>query len=401
MKNSITQIDSFWVLDSRGTPTVCTRVTTQNGCGEAIVPSGASTGAHEACELRDHDSLFFGKGVEKAISNVQTKIAPLLIGIDVTDQKKIDSIMIEADNAQKSLLGANAILSVSLASARAGAACEKMALYHYLGAKSYHFPIPMLNLINGGMHADNGLEFQEFMIIPRNCTTFKQTMIAACQIYGEVKKLLKAEGKSCSVGDEGGFAPQLSGEKEALDLLCLAVQKSGYQADFALDIAASSLKEKASGEAWMKKIISLIDDYPIVSIEDPLDEEDWSGWSKLTSVIGSKCQIVGDDLFVTNPRFLERGIKEKSANAILIKPNQIGTLTETLEVIANAKKAGWKTIISHRSGDSEDSFIADLAVATKADFIKTGAPCRSERTCKYNRLLEIEFSQVNISKKIY
>lgn len=405
----IQSIEAVQILDSRGFPTLCTRVITRSGhIGEAIVPSGASTGIHEACELRDGGSLFFGKCVQKAISHVTGPLAKALCGMDVCDQRLIDKTMISMDNPQKSLFGANAILSISLAVARAAAAVAKKPLYRSIAKdlkNPYHPPRAMFNLINGGLHADNQLDIQEIMVITRETPRFWDQIEWVGSLYISLKRVLKTKGMTTSVGDEGGFAPQIKTPEEGFELLMHAAEQIGLQFGkdlfFALDIAASSLyshetKSYSEGgrtydpSCFIDRIASLCDRYPLISIEDPLEEESWSDWTALTGRIGNRVQVVGDDLFVTNPLFLQRGIDQKAANAILIKPNQIGTLTETLEVIAIAKKAGWKTIISHRSGDSEDNFIADLTIATGADFIKSGAPCRSERTSKYNRILLAE-----------
>jgi enolase len=405
MVAKIASIEAIEILDSRGVPTLQVSVKTEEGVmGTASVPSGASTGEHEAIELRDKDqSRYRGKGVKKAIAHVEGIIASLLVGDNVLDQRKIDEKMIKADGTHnKANFGANAILGVSLAVARAAALLEKKPLYAYLRKeKKYILPCPMMNVINGGMHADNGLAFQEFMIRPKGAKSFAEGLRWGAEIFQELKELLKRKGYVTSVGDEGGFAPKLSSEKEALDLLVEATHKAGYtlgeQIVFALDVAASSFYDPVTclylDKTWEEHVdllCFLVNKYPIDSIEDGMGEHDKKGWKELTRRLGDKIQIVGDDLFVTNKVFLEEGIKDKLANAILIKLNQIGTLTETLDCIDYAKQNGFKTIISHRSGETEDTFIADLAVAVSAGQIKTGSLCRSERVAKYNRLLCIE-----------
>ncbi|HNA62077.1 MAG TPA: phosphopyruvate hydratase, partial [Rhabdochlamydiaceae bacterium] len=385
------------ILDSRGNPTVEVFVTTSNGCvGKAAVPSGASTGEHEALELRDGDKKRYGgKGVLQAVANVNQTLSQHLVGKSVFEQEKLDREMCALD---KSKLGANAVLGVSLAIAKAASAEKKIPFYQYLG-KSHLLPIPMMNVINGGAHADNKLEFQEFMIRPIGAPSFKEAVRWGAEIFHTLKALLKEKGHVVSVGDEGGFAPRLKSHEEALDFLLKAIKKAGYKAgsqvSLALDCAASeyydSQKKTYLGmklPQYLKYLEKLCKEYPISSIEDPLDQNDWEGWQELTARLS--IQIVGDDIFVTNPKFLKRGISLKAANAILIKPNQIGTLTETLETIAMAKKAKFATILSHRSGETEDTTIADLAVATGAGQIKTGSLSRSDRVAKYNRLLEIE-----------
>lgn len=401
----IASIEAIEILDSRGTPTLQVSVTAEGGAvAVAAVPSGASTGEFEAVELRDKDPhRYKGKGVQKAISHVNGPIASLLVGQSVFEQRAIDQKMIELDGTlNKSRLGANAILGVSLAVVRLAACISQQPVYAYLSkAQKYVLPCPMMNIINGGMHADNGLAFQEFMIRPKGAPTFKEGMRWGVEIFLELKELLKSGGHTTSVGDEGGFAPRLASEQEALDLLVRATEKAGYslvdQISFALDVAASSFYNEEEGKYLGKTskehvhlLQSLVKDYPIDSIEDGMAEQDLEGWKHLTEKLGDKIQIVGDDLFVTNRAFLQKGIEEKMANAILIKPNQIGTLTETLDCIEMAQKNGYKTIISHRSGETEDTFIADLCVAVGAGQIKTGSLCRSERVAKYNRLLTIE-----------
>jgi len=401
----IASIEAIEILDSRGTPTLQVSVTTDEGVvGVASVPSGASTGEFEAVELRDKDpSRYKGKGVQKAIAHVKGPIASALKGESVFAQKIIDNKMIELDGTlNKGRLGANAILGVSLAVARAAALCSNKPLYVYLsGEGDFSLPCPMMNIINGGMHADNGLAFQEFMIRPVGAPSFAEGLRWGAEIFTELKGLLHSKGYATSVGDEGGFAPKIASEYEALDLLMIATEKAGYkvstQITFALDVAASSFYDQEKGtylRKTSKEHVHLLEDlarsYPIDSIEDGMAEQDFIGWKYLTERLGDTIQIVGDDLFVTNPTFLQKGIEEKMANAILIKLNQIGTLTETLDCIALAHKNNYKTIISHRSGETEDTFIADLSVATKAGQIKTGSLCRSERVAKYNRLLAIE-----------
>lgn len=395
--SKIKSIHALEILDSRGNPTVEVFVTTSNGCvGKAAVPSGASTGEHEALELRDGDKKRYGgKGVLQAVANVNQTLSQHLVGKSVFEQEKLDREMCALD---KSKLGANAVLGVSLAIAKAASAEKKIPFYQYLG-KSHLLPIPMMNVINGGAHADNKLEFQEFMIRPIGAPSFKEAVRWGAEIFHTLKALLKEKGHVVSVGDEGGFAPRLKSHEEALDFLLKAIKKAGYKAgsqvSLALDCAASeyydSQKKTYLGmklPQYLKYLEKLCKEYPISSIEDPLDQNDWEGWQELTARLS--IQIVGDDIFVTNPKFLKRGISLKAANAILIKPNQIGTLTETLETIAMAKKAKFATILSHRSGETEDTTIADLAVATGAGQIKTGSLSRSDRVAKYNRLLEIE-----------
>lgn len=401
--SKIQSIHALEILDSRGNPTVEVIVTTDKGCiGKAAVPSGASTGEHEALELRDGDKKRYGgKGVLKAVSHINGTLAKLLKGQNVLDQEKLDQQMLECDGTpNKAKLGANAILGVSLAAARAGAAVKKVPLYRYLGGeKARLLPVPMMNVINGGAHADNALEIQEFMIRPQGAPSFREAVRWGAEVFHVLKALLKEKGHVVSVGDEGGFAPRLKSHEEALEYLVKAIQKAGYKTgseiSIALDCAASEFydakKKKYLGlslPSYVKYLEKLCSDYPISSIEDPLDQNDWEGWKMLTSKL--PIQIVGDDIFVTHPVFLQKGIKMKVGNAILIKPNQIGTLTETLQTISLAKKAGYRTIISHRSGETEDTTIADLAVATSAGQIKTGSLSRSDRVAKYNRLLEIE-----------
>lgn len=401
------------ILDSRGTPTVAAEVVLDNGAkGEAFVPSGASTGIHEAIELRDGDpTRYFGKGVLNAVSNVNNIIAPALIGRTVFEQIHIDSIMMNLDGTEnKSRLGANAILSVSLAVAKAAAACMRTPLYHYLGAPNSNvLPIPMMNIMNGGSHSDSPVAFQEFMIRPVGAQSFSEGLRIGTEVFHALKQLLKEKKLSTAVGDEGGFAPLLSGPEHALELIVSAIEDAGYSpgndVTIALDCASSEFyrdgvydytlfeghdARKLTRIEQISYLRNLVDAYPIDSIEDGMAEEDWEGWKMLTSELGDSCQLVGDDLFVTNVDYLTRGINEGCANALLVKPNQIGTLSETLEAIAMAQRHGYKAIISHRSGETEDTFIADLAVATNSGQIKTGSLSRSERTAKYNRLLKIE-----------
>lgn len=399
------------ILDSRGNPTVEVEVWTEGGgYGRAAVPSGASTGAFEAVELRDEDkNVFGGKGVSKAVANVNEVIAPELIGMDALDQVIIDNTMIELDGTDnKGNLGANAILGVSMAVAKAASEITEMSLYQYLGGvNAKTLPVPMMNILNGGEHADNNVDIQEFMVMPVGAKSFKEALRMGAEIYHNLKKVLQEKGLSTGVGDEGGFAPNLSSNEEALITIVEAIKKSGYKPGedivLALDVAATEIYDKDSKtykltgegkEFTSTEIIDfykeLVEKYPIISIEDGLDEEDWEGWKVLNKELGDKIQLVGDDLFVTNTERLKRGIKEKSANSILIKLNQIGTITETLDAIEMAKRAGYTAVVSHRSGETEDSTIADLVVAVNAGQIKTGAPARSDRVAKYNQLLRIE-----------
>ncbi len=410
----IEKIRALEILDSRGNPTVMAEVRLNNGIrASANVPSGASTGSHEALELRDNNKTKYnGKGVKKAVENVNTKIAQLLKGFDVFEQRKIDEAMRKLDGTStKSNLGANAILGVSLACARAAAIAKKERLYEYL-ANLYginplgKIPVPMLNVINGGQHSDSGLDIQEFMIIPR-AQAFSEKMRHASEVYQALKKEIMSRGFSAGIGDEGGFAPKLGDNAKAIELLATAIEKAGYRLgkDFniALDCAASEFFDKASGKYNLNspkasfssdELIEMYKKYqekwPIIIIEDPMAEDDFAGWKKITAALGEKTVLIGDDLFVTSTSRLKEGVKNKHANAILIKVNQIGTLTETLDCIKMARKVNYKVIISHRSGETCDAFIADLAVAVAADFVKFGAPARGERVAKYNRLLEIE-----------
>jgi enolase len=396
------------VLDSRGNPTVEAEVGLESGVlARAIVPSGASTGEHEALELRDGDAArFLGKGVLKAVENVQGVIAPALIGEDASDQAAIDTTLLELDGTStKSKLGANAILAVSMACARAAAEAHDLPLYRYLGGVgAVTLPVPLMNIINGGAHADNNLDIQEFMIVPAGFDTFPDALRAGVEVFHHLKKLLHAAGKATSVGDEGGFAPSLDSAEDAMNIILQAVEKAGYkpgeQIFLGLDVAASEFFDaKAGAYKYGGKMMSSADmvamytgwtkKFPLVSIEDGLDQNDWAGWSALTKAIGGTTQLVGDDLFVTQTARLQRGISEGIANSILVKVNQIGTLTETLDAVRTAQHARYTAVISHRSGESEDAFIADLAVATGAGQIKTGSASRSDRIAKYNQLLRI------------
>ena len=412
---AIKDVNALEVLDSRGNPTVQVEVVVDGGfSGMAIVPSGASTGSFEAVELRDGEKdRFFGKGVQKAVENVNKKISKKLIDMNVYDQRKIDEELLKLDDTpNKSNLGANAILGVSLACCKAAANSLGMELYNYIGGINANvLPVPMMNILNGGKHSDNNINIQEFMIMPIGDITFSERLKRGAEVYQTLKKVLKEKGYMVAVGDEGGFAPTLQSEEEALDLIIEPIKKAGYVPKkdivLALDIASTEMYEAAKKEGkdgyyfWKTNILkskeemieyieNLCEKYPIVSVEDGLAEEDWESWKILTQKIGNKVQLVGDDLFVTNPKRLQRGINNNIANCILIKLNQIGTLTETLDTILMAQKNGYKTIISHRSGETEDTTIADIAVAVNAGQIKTGAPCRTDRVAKYNRLLNIE-----------
>ncbi|GAC1603892.1 MAG: phosphopyruvate hydratase [Pseudarthrobacter sp.] len=395
------------ILDSRGNPTVEVEVLLSDGqIGRAAVPSGASTGEHEAVELRDGDKgRYLGKGVQKAVDAVIDQIAPALIGFDATDQRSIDQAMLDLDGTpNKGKLGANAILGVSLAVANAAAASADLPLYKYLGGPNAHvLPVPLMNILNGGSHADSDVDIQEFMIVPIGAETFSEGLRWGVEVYHNLKSVLQAKGLSTGLGDEGGFAPNLPSNRAALDLIQEAIKNAGYtpgkDVALALDVASSEFfkdgayqfEGKALSAAEMSAYYAeLVADYPLVSIEDPLDENDWDGWKTLTDAIGDKVQLVGDDLFVTNPSILQRGIDTKTANSLLVKVNQIGTLSESLEAIELAQRAGFSTVMSHRSGETEDTTIADISVATNAGQIKTGAPARSERVAKYNQLLRIE-----------
>ena len=412
---SIENVKALEVLDSRGNPTVQVEVLLEDGSlGVAMVPSGASTGSFEAVELRDNDKTrYMGKGVEKAVENVNKKIAKKIIGMNAYNQRKIDEELILLDDTlNKSNLGANATLGVSLAVAKATAISLGIELYQYIGGiNGTILPVPMMNILNGGKHSDNNINIQEFMIMPVGSITFAERLKRGVEVYHTLKKVLKEKGYSVAVGDEGGFAPNLENEEQALDMIIEAIKKAGYEPKkdicLALDIASTEMYDEAqkigkngyyfwktdvfkTRQEMIEYIEKLCNKYPIISVEDGLAEEDWEGWKELTQKLGNTVQLVGDDLFVTNIKRLERGIRENVANSILIKPNQIGTLTETLDTIQRAKEMGYKTIISHRSGETEDTTIADIAVAVNAGQIKTGAPCRTDRVAKYNRLLYIE-----------
>lgn len=405
----IEELTAREILDSRGNPTVeVTAYLDDGSSGTAAVPSGASTGAHEAVELRDGDPRRYGgKGVLKAVANVNGEINQKLNGVDATDQRLVDRILIELDGTpNKSRLGANAILGVSLATAVAAANSLGVPLYRYLGGPGAHrLPVPMFNILNGGKHAEDSTDFQEFMVMPVGAETFSEGLRMGAEIYQALKAVLHDRGAATSIGDEGGFAPSLPGNEEAVQVVLEAIERAGYKpgedAVLALDPATTELfsngqyalaKEKRvlSSAEMIDHWASWVEKYPVRSIEDGLAEDDWAGWAQLTERIGARCQLVGDDLLVTNPERIRRAIREKAANSVLVKLNQIGTLTETLEAVETAQRAGWTAVISHRSGETEDTFIADLAVATGAGQVKTGAPARGERTAKYNRLLEIE-----------
>lgn len=407
----ITDVYAREILDSRGNPTVEVEIWTESDAfGRAAVPSGASTGAFEAVELRDNDKgRYLGKGVLNAVENINNIIAPEIIGMDATDQIAIDMKMIELDGTEnKGKLGANAILGVSMAVAQAAANALGIPLYQYIGGvNAKTLPVPMMNILNGGKHADNNVDIQEFMVMPVGAPNFREALRMGTEIFHSLKKVLQEKGLNTAVGDEGGFAPNLSSNEEALSTIVEAIKRAGYKPGeevfLALDVAATELYEKDSkvynlaGEGKKLSVEELVDfyadlveKYPIISIEDGLDEEDWAGWKLITDRLGSKIQLVGDDLFVTNTSRLQRGIESKTANSILIKLNQIGTITETLDAIEMAKRAGYTAVISHRSGETEDATIADLVVATNAGQIKTGAPSRTDRVAKYNQLLRLE-----------
>ncbi|MGB5018061.1 MAG: phosphopyruvate hydratase, partial [Candidatus Nanopelagicales bacterium] len=394
------------ILDSRGNPTIEVEVALDDGTvARAAVPSGASTGAFEAVELRDEDERYGGKGVGKACIAVEDEIAPEVLGLDASEQRLVDQVMIDLDGTpNKARLGANAILGVSLAVARAAASSADLPLFRYLGGPNAHvLPVPMMNILNGGAHADSDVDIQEFMIAPIGAATFSEALRWGAEVYHSLKSVLKEQGYATGLGDEGGFAPNLPSNRAALDLITTAITKAGFtpgsDVAMALDVAASEFysdgsytfeNEPRSAE-WMTAYYeSLVEDFPLVSIEDPLDEDDWDGWAHINRTLGDKIQIVGDDLFVTNPERLARGIAEGSANSLLVKVNQIGTLTETLDAVSLAQRNGFRCMISHRSGETEDTTIADLAVATDCGQIKSGAPARSERVAKYNQLLRIE-----------
>lgn len=402
----IMQIIAREILDSRGNPTVEVEVGLDDGSvGRAAVPSGASTGVHEAHELRDGGDRYLGKGVLEAVSNVIGEIDEALAGIEADDQRLVDQAMIELDGTpNKSRLGANAILGVSMAVAKAAAESAGLQLFRYIGGPNGHvLPVPMMNILNGGAHADSGVDVQEFMIAPIGAETFSEALRTGAEVYHSLKKVLKDKGLSTGLGDEGGFAPSVDSTRAALDVIDEAISAAGYtlgtDVALALDVAASEFYEdghynfeggKRTAEEMAKVYGELVEEYALVSIEDPLHEDDWEGWAKLTAEIGDKVQLVGDDLFVTNPERLRRGIDEDVANALLVKVNQIGTLTETFDAVALAHNSGYKSMMSHRSGETEDTTIADLAVALNCGQIKTGAPARSERVAKYNQLLRIE-----------
>jgi enolase len=407
--STIIHVEGREILDSRGNPTVEVEVVTEDGAvGRACVPSGASTGENEALEMRDGDkSRYQGKGVLKAVANVNGELAKAVIGMDATEQTAIDKVMIDLDGTEtKKRLGANAILGVSLAAARAAAEIVGLPLYQYIGGVNAKcLPVPMMNILNGGAHADNNVDIQEFMVQPIGAPNFKEALRCGAEVFHALKSVLKGKGLNTSVGDEGGFAPNLGSNAEAIEAILTAIDKAGYKprkdVTIALDPAASSFYDKAKkgylfeGElrdsAWMVDYYKkLVDKYPILSIEDGLDENDWAGFQMMTAELGDKIQIVGDDLLVTNTKYLKRAIREKSVNSILIKVNQIGTLTETLDCIEMAKRAGFTAVVSHRSGETEDSTIADIVVATNAGQIKTGSLSRSDRIAKYNQLLRIE-----------
>ena len=402
----IEQVAAREILDSRGNPTVEVEVALIDGTfARAAVPSGASTGEHEAVELRDGGSRYCGKGVQKAVEAVLDQIAPAVIGLSADDQRLIDQTLLDLDGtADKSRLGANAILGVSLAVAKAAADSAGLPLFRYLGGPNAHIlPVPMFNILNGGAHADTGVDVQEFMVAPIGAPNFKEALRWGAEVYHALKAVLKKQGLATGLGDEGGFAPDVAGTHAALDLICSAIESAGFKPGtdmaLALDVAANGFytgteynfeKQTRTAEQMGEFYADLIGAYPLVSIEDPFDENDWDGWVNLTTAIGDRVQIVGDDLFVTNPERIEDGIERGAANALLVKVNQIGTLTETLDAVALAHNAGYRTMMSHRSGETEDTTIADLVVATGSGQIKTGAPARSERVAKYNQLLRIE-----------
>ncbi|MEV0105574.1 phosphopyruvate hydratase [Nocardia sp. NPDC050799] len=402
----IEQVGAREILDSRGNPTVEVEIALDDGTlTRAAVPSGASTGEHEAVELRDGGDRYHGKGVQKAVEGVLDEIAPAVIGLDAVEQRTVDQALLDLDGTpDKSRLGANALLGVSLAVARAAAESSGLELFRYLGGPNAHvLPVPMMNILNGGAHADTGVDVQEFMVAPIGAPTFKESLRWGAEVYHALKAVLKEKGLATGLGDEGGFAPDVAGTKEALDLISVAIGKTGLKLGrdvaLALDVAATEFYKNgayqfegsARSAAEMAKFYTeLRAAYPLVSIEDPLSEDDWDGWVALTDEIGDKVQLVGDDLFVTNPERLEDGIAKGAANALLVKVNQIGTLTETLDAVELAHRNGYKTMMSHRSGETEDTTIADLAVAVGSGQIKTGAPARSERVAKYNQLLRIE-----------
>lgn len=404
---TIDQVGAREILDSRGNPTVEVEVLLGDGSfARAAVPSGASTGEHEAVELRDGGSRYGGKGVEKAVEAVLDEIGPAIIGLQADDQRLVDQALLDLDGTpDKSRLGANAILGASLAVARAAAQAADLDLFRYIGGPNAHIlPVPMMNILNGGAHADTGVDVQEFMVAPIGAASFKEALRWGAEVYHSLKSVLKAQGLATGLGDEGGFAPDVAGTKAALDLILSAIEAAGFKAGsdvaLALDVAATEFYTDGQGYKFENEVrtaeqmgqfyAGLLDAYPLVSIEDPLSEDDWDGWVALTSAIGDRVQLVGDDLFVTNPERLEDGIQKGAANALLVKVNQIGTLTETLDAVALAHNSGYRTMMSHRSGETEDTTIADLSVAVGSGQIKTGAPARSERVAKYNQLLRIE-----------
>ncbi|TES86858.1 MAG: phosphopyruvate hydratase [Candidatus Aminicenantes bacterium] len=409
-ETAITEIRAREILDSRGNPTISTQVFLSSGTvGKAAVPSGASTGTHEALELRDGNlSRYFGKGVLKAVANVKEIIAPHIVGLDALDQEEIDKRLIQLDGTpSKKKLGANAILSVSMAAAQAASQATSLPLYNYLGKKeTYRLPVPLINILNGGSHADNNVDIQEFMIVPTGSPNFSEAIRISAEVFHHLKKILQKKDYSTAVGDEGGFAPNLKSNEEALELILESIQKAGYRPGedifLAIDVAASEFftdkkyffkksdGSKRSSDEMVNFYESLVQKYPIISIEDGFAEDDWEGWKLMTEVLGHRIQIVGDDIFVTNLERFKKGVEKKIGNSILIKLNQIGTLSETIETIRYAHEKEYSTVISHRSGETEDTFIADLSVAVDSGQIKTGSLSRSERVAKYNRLLEIE-----------
>ncbi|WP_046205246.1 phosphopyruvate hydratase [uncultured Corynebacterium sp.] len=404
----IIDVQAREILDSRGNPTVEVEVLLDDASfGRAGVPSGASTGVHEAHELRDGGDRYLGKGVRQAVENVNEKIAPAVTGLEADDQRLVDKVMLDLDGSDnKSNLGANGILGVSLATAKAAASSANLELFRYLGGPNAHvLPVPMMNIVNGGAHADSGVDVQEFMIAPIGADSFREALRMGAEVYHNLKSVIKSKGLSTGLGDEGGFAPSVDSTKEALDLIAEAVKKAGYKLGediaFALDAASSEFYDKDKGvynfeggehsaEDMVKVYEELVENYPIVSIEDPLQEDDWEGYTKLTAEIGDKVQIVGDDFFVTNPARLKEGIEKKAANALLVKVNQIGSLSETADAVQLAQNNNYRCMMSHRSGETEDTTIADLSVAYSCGQIKSGAPARSERVAKYNQLLRIE-----------
>ena len=402
----IEQVAAREILDSRGNPTVEVEVALIDGTiARAAVPSGASTGEHEAVELRDGGSRYGGKGVQKAVEGVLDEIAPAVIGLSADEQRLVDQTLLDLDGTSgKSRLGANAILGVSLAVAKAAAESAGLPLFRYLGGPNAHIlPVPMFNILNGGAHADTGVDVQEFMVAPIGAPNFKEAVRWGAEVYHSLKSVLKKKGLNTGLGDEGGFAPDVAGTRAALDLICSAIEAAGFKPGtdigLALDVAATEFfrdgayqfeKQAQNGTQMTEFYAGLLDSYPLVSIEDPLSEDEWDAWAELTTAIGDRVQIVGDDLFVTNPERLEEGIERGVANALLVKVNQIGTLTETLDAVALAHNSGYRTMMSHRSGETEDTTIADLAVAVGSGQIKTGAPARSERVAKYNQLMRIE-----------